>query len=303
MTQIMPGPHLQRDLIRWGHYEALDRELLSDLHNTSLSIRREARWLLLFSLLNQGRRRDAAALAHMGRLPDSGERVAGLIPEPLEIALVALLSDRWGEAARGFREQADQTRAAQAPPGLRARVGAWMLALAASAHAEAGDTSAVRGLADTVRMLGQESSFGRDPKLYHVLRGLLLQRAGRHAEAVDAFGQGVFSTTDGYTRTNLMAARSLLTLGRAADAIAILQPALRGGVDGSNSYVSRTELHETLARAFEAAGRPDSAADHYRAVERAWRRADPELRARYLRAKALAGKGPWPGLDSAVIRE
>jgi len=290
-TATMAEPQLQRDLIRWGRYEEVNRELLSDLHDPSLSRRKEARWLLLFSLLDQGRRSEAAALTQAGRVPDSGELVPGLTPEPVELALIALLSDRWSEAARGFRGQADQTRAAQAPPGLIARVATWQLALAATAYAEAGDTARVRQLADTVRVLGQESSFGRDERLHHVLRGLLLQRAGRHQDAVDAFGQGIFSTTDGYTRTNLMMARSLLALGRNREAIAILQPALRGGVDGSNSYVSRTELHEALAQAFEVVGQADSATAHYRAVERAWRRADPEFRERYLRAKAKAGKG------------
>jgi hypothetical protein len=82
--------------------------------------------------------------------------------------------------------------------------------------------------------------------------------------------------------------RSLMALGRAREAIAILQPALRGGVDGSNSYVTHTELHEALARAFELAGQPDSAVAHYRAVEQAWRRADPQFRDRHQQAKRKA---------------
>jgi hypothetical protein len=72
------------------------------------------------------------------------------------------------------------------------------------------------------------------------------------------------------------------------DAVKILQPALRGGVDGSNTYVTHTELHEALAQAFEAAGEADSAQAHFRIVERAWRRADPEYRERYGIAKAKA---------------
>ncbi len=65
----------------------------------------------------------------------------------------------------------------------------------------------------------------------------------------------------------------------------MLRPAIRGGVDGSNTYVSRTELHEAMAEAFEQAGRRDSAVRHWRAVESAWRHADPQFRDRYLRAK------------------
>ena len=72
-------------------------------------------------------------------------------------------------------------------------------------------------------------------------------------------------------------------------AIAILRPALRGGVDGANTHVTHTELREELAHAFELAGQRDSATFHYRAVERAWRHADPQFRERYELAKAKAG--------------
>jgi hypothetical protein len=47
---------------------------------------------------------------------------------------------------------------------------------------------------------------------------------------------------------------------------------------------TRSEIHESLARAFERAGEADSAAAHYRAVADAWRRADPSLRARAVAA-------------------
>jgi hypothetical protein len=98
----------------------------------------------------------------------------------------------------------------------------------------------------------------------------------------------LFSLTDGFTRTNLMLARSLIELHRPTEAIAVLRPAIHGGVDGSNTYVSRTELHEALAQAFEQAGQRDSALVHWRAVESAWRLADPQFRDRYERAKARA---------------
>jgi hypothetical protein len=71
----------------------------------------------------------------------------------------------------------------------------------------------------------------------------------------------------------------------------VLQPGIRGGVDGSNTYVTRTELHEALAQAFEQAGIRDSAVAHYRMVEQAWRHADPLFRERYQRAKLGAEGG------------
>jgi hypothetical protein len=60
----------------------------------------------------------------------------------------------------------------------------------------------------------------------------------------------------------------------------VLQPAFRGTVESSNYYVTRTELHELLARSFERAKRPDSAAAHYRKVIAGWSRGDPHFRAR-----------------------
>jgi hypothetical protein len=68
----------------------------------------------------------------------------------------------------------------------------------------------------------------------------------------------------------------------------VLRPAIHGGVDGSNTYVSRTEQHEALAQAFEQAGQRDSALVDWRAVESAWRLADPQFRDRYERARARA---------------
>ena len=72
----------------------------------------------------------------------------------------------------------------------------------------------------------------------------------------------------------------------------ILQPALRGSLESSQLYVSRTELHELLARAWDAAGGRDSAAAHYAWVANAWKAADPALspRAQGARSRLAALK-------------
>ena len=280
---------LQRDLIRWGRFGEVDRQLLDDLASSSGAVRGEGRWLMLFSLRNQGRLSEAMALARDHVIPGSSSRVVGLPPEGLMQVTIALEAGRPLEAARGFRNLAANSLSQNLTPGFKARFVAWMLALAGTALASADDTAAVRRLADSAEQIGKGSNWGRDPRLHHYLRGLLFQRDGHHAEAVEAFQRAVFSTSDGFTRINLEIGRSLMALGRATEAIAILQSALRGGVDGSNSYATHTELHEALAQAFERAGQPDSAVAHYRAVERAWRRADPHFQERYLRAKQKAG--------------
>jgi predicted Zn-dependent protease len=280
---------LQRDLIRWGHLEELDRQLLEDVVDPTLTVRTEGRWLLLFSLRNQGRLREAMALARDRLIPGSSSPIPGVQPEGLTQVTLLMESGQPREAAKGFRTIAANTLSQNLTPGFKARFATWMLTLAGTAAAAAGDTSAVRRLADSAEQIGKGSNWGRDPRLHHFLRGLLLQRDGRHADAVEEFRRAVHSTTDGYTRINLEMARSLLAVGRAPEALQILRSGLRGGVDGSNSYLTHTELREAMAQAFEQAGQRDSAKVYWSAVERAWRRADPQFRDRYQRARLKAG--------------
>ena len=204
------------------------------------------------------------------------------------MAILAAESGRPLEAARLYRREAEAAEGFDIAAGIKARLLTWRWTHVGTALAAAGDTASVRRLADTVEMLGRGSNVGRDLRLHHFLRGLVHQHAGRHAEAVDQFRLALHSLTEGYTRINLELARSLMALGRPDEAIAVLRPALRGGVDGSNSYLTHTELHEAIAGAFELAGRFDSSTVHYRAVERAWRRADPEFAARHAHAKTRA---------------
>jgi DNA-binding SARP family transcriptional activator len=285
-----PGVFL-RDKIRWGDFEELDRELLADLARPSISIQGGARWLMLLSLRNQGRLTEALALARDGVIPGTSRRI-GVPTDSLNLAILAMETGRPLDAARHFRNRLHLDITSDWSPGIKARAITWQLTLAGTALAQGGDTAAVRQLADSAESIGTGSNFGRDPRLHHFLRGLIQQREGRHAEAVASFRRAVFSTTDGYTRINLEMARSLMALGRADEAIAILRPALHGGVDGSNTYVTHTELHEALALAFEQVGRADSAGAHYQAVEAAWRNADPAFATRYARARAKAGRSP-----------
>jgi len=171
-------------------------------------------------------------------------------------------------------------------PGARARWLAWNTTLTATALARVGDTLAVRRFADSVQYWGARSLFGRDARLHHFLRGLLLAQAGQHEAAVAEYRAAVFSWSLGYTRINYELGRCLLQLGRPAEAVAAVAPALRGEIDAANTYITRTELHELLALAYRAAGKPDSAAVHDRAVVRAWARSDPLFAPRLAAARA-----------------
>jgi len=66
---------------------------------------------------------------------------------------------------------------------------------------------------------------------------------------------------------------------------------LRGPLDGSGLYLTRTAVHELLAQAFDESRQSDSALAHYALVARAWRRADPILAERYAAAKARLALG------------
>jgi DNA-binding SARP family transcriptional activator len=278
----------RRDMIRWGEFEAVDRQLAADLTNFAPDARNSAAWLMLISLRNQGRLREATALASNGIIP--GTSTAAVIePQDLHLAILAMERGDPAGAARWFLAQAEALRKSQAMPGVRSRGITWYLTLAGTALARAGDTAAVSALVDDVERTGQGSNFGRDLRLHHYLRGLVHQHHGRHAEAVAELRQALHSLTDGYSQINLELARCLMQVGRPEEAIAVLRPALRGGVDGSNTYVTFTALHEAIAQAFERAGVRDSARAHWAQVERAWRRADPVFAGRYARAKERAG--------------
>jgi DNA-binding SARP family transcriptional activator len=243
-------------------------------------------WLLLISLRSQGRLREALAFHRDGSLPGFPALTATR-PGP----------DHYNEAILTF-ELGHLTRAVEAfeflrrapivheSNGLRSRERAWRATLKGMALGAVGDTVTLRFLADTVETLGRASLYGRDAKLHLYLRGLISAAAGRHEEAVAAFRGAIHSPTLGFTRVNYELARSLLQLRRPLEAAAVLQPALRGEIDASNLYITRTVLHELLAQAFVAAGQPDSAAKHYRAVTRAWRRADQMFHERRERARA-----------------
>ena len=270
--------------IRAGNFSEADRLLEHRMGDDPES---DAIWFLIISLRYEGKLREALALARTSRrraeAAAHGRQLPGAaLPEAIVLC----------EMGRG-REAAALFQAIAAAPGFRpelrarnARDRTWNLTHAATALAAAGDTAVLAVLADSVEHEGARSAYGRDQLLHHYVRGLLLAARGRPADAAAEYRRGIFSLTAGYTRVNYELGRTLLALHRPVEAIAVLQPAFRGSLEASNTYVTLTELHELLAQAFEAAHRPDSAAAHYRRVVEAWRAADPQFRSRYEHARA-----------------
>lgn len=258
--------------IRGGDFAAADSALRVLMRDRSRETASEAGWFLALSLRAQGRWREALAQA-----TTQGPSLQG--------ATSLFEMGRYREAAAAYRAWDAHIVNDPQLPGLYAKQHVWMLTHIATCLAAAGDTGQLPALADSVAAVGERSSFGRDPRLHHYVRGLLWRARGDLPRAVAEFGASVWSWTDGYTRENYELSRALLDLGRPAEAIYPLQAALRGDLQSSNLYVARTELHELLARAFEAAGQRDSATAHYRAVASAWAHADPIVAARVERAR------------------
>lgn len=286
-----PDPSVRfRAAIRRGRYDELGKAAATAMTDSDPDRRIDARWAWIIALRNQGRLREAMVLAD-GRLP-GGAQLDPDSPHPDRIhqAILSFESGDYPAAIRRFRGFASEANTIP-QPGHRARGASWNLTHAGVAYAAAGDTAAVRRLADSVEAIGPRSLFGRSARLHHFLRGLLLAAAGRHAEAVESYRRSSFSTTEGFTRINYEMGKSFLALRRPGEAVAPLRAALRGGIEGSTLYITRTELHELLAQALAAAGQRDSAAVHYREVVRAWERADAPFQPRRRAAQQwLAGR-------------
>jgi DNA-binding SARP family transcriptional activator len=200
-------------------------------------------------------------------------------PEDMNLATVALDAGKPALSLEKLRGRASGNLSFM-PITLQARNRTWNGTLLAMAFIAAGDTAHVRALADTVQYWGRHSLYGRDQRAHHYLRGMLLVAQGKDNEAIPHLRGAIHSPSNGFTRVNYELGKALLRLNRPAEAIPVVRAALHGGIDGGNLYITRTELHEVLAQAFDRTGNRDSAAVHYRAVATAWKRADARYQAR-----------------------
>ena len=268
-------------------YGNLERDLRPLLESPKLGESLDARWWYLIGLRNQGRLRDAKRFLETGTLP--GLPAPAVVPHPYDEINDGLIALEMGDVAKAvtvFTRRRHGVENGALAPGILARAMAWSGTLAGMAMAAAGDTAAVVRMADSVEYWGRRSLFGRDQKLHHYLRGMVHAAAGRDEEAIRAFRRAMFSTTLGLTRVNYELARVLLRQGRPREAVEVLEPALRGDVDAANLYITRPDLHELTAQAYDRLGEPDRAAVHYRAIVRAWANADETFHSRRQAARA-----------------
>jgi tetratricopeptide (TPR) repeat protein len=274
-------------LIRAGNYDAAEQLLADVVASGGEHDRIDAYWMLAIALRQQGRFAAARDTARRMRALGStaGPVVPGTAPGIASLEAQILLERGQPREAAALFDSIARGREQVESGSTAARRQTWNLAHSASARAAAGDTAAVERLIDSVQSLGAASGFGRDVQMHHFVRGLLF--AARHDDerAVKEFQQSIVSRNFGHTRANYELGRALMRLGRPAEAIAAVQPALRGSLEASNLYVSRTELHELLAQAWDAANGRDSAVAHYRVVAESWKGADPVLQPRRARAE------------------
>ncbi len=241
-----------------------------------------ARWYCTIVLRMQGRYREAAALNNEGRIPRTNRSRREPVKDRFQMAILAMEMGHPLTAAGEFLALAKTAgNSSGESEAWRARDVAWYLTLGSTAAVAGGDTARARALVDSIEATGRRSWYGRDPLLHHFVRGILLSRAHQDTAAARELRASISSPTNGYTRANYELGRTMLALHRPSEGILIVRSALRGGIEGSGLYITRTELHELLAQLFDSAGQRDSASAHYAVVERAWRTADPFLKPRY----------------------
>jgi Flp pilus assembly protein TadD len=264
-----------------GDYESAERRLQLMLDSPKAQEVEAGRWLRAILLRNQGR----LAEARRGGGVESPHNIIG--------GILALEHGDHRVAMSVFGTRAGWDYAGW-PAGTMARHRTWSRTLMAMVLVASGDTTRLRQLADSVEYWGQRSNYGRDRRAHHYIRGMLLVAQKRDADAASELRDAIHSPTNGFTRVNYELGRTLLRLGRPNEAIPVVRAALHGELDGSSLYMSRTELHELLALAFDQAGIRDSAAAHYRAVAKAWANADPMFHARRDSARSWLSRNARP---------
>jgi tetratricopeptide (TPR) repeat protein len=266
--------------VRRGEFGKADELLRSEIGKGGPQT--EPHWFLAISLRNQGRLAEALGDARAYRRGNAGvERLNRGAADPSSMMEAQVLRElgRYRESAALF----DSISRFSVVGAESSAVGSgrlWSLTHEAGALAAMGDTSRLAALADTIESFGAGSNLGRDQRLHHHVRGLLLVARGDDSSAVAEFRRAIFSTTFGYTRTNVEMGRALIRLGRYAEAIAVLDAALRGSLEAANLYVTHSEIHVLLAEAYARSGQRDRARQELDWVQRAWVKADPFLRPR-----------------------
>jgi tetratricopeptide (TPR) repeat protein len=265
---------------RYAEVERSDRARLA--LNVPYSERIDLLWDLMLCLAQQGRfqetlettnalRREVAAAGH-----PEGANHPNAITMALAEAQALRQTGQLRESVARF-EALSRYDPPASTPSLRASARMWIYAHLASTLNEVGDTSALARLAERMDSVKELSGALRDLKYARYAAGLVEASRGKDAAAYELFREASFVTIDGFGPAVLERARAAMRLGRPREAVTLLQ---RMMYTTFHWYLTHTELHETLAQAWLAAGNRDSARAHLQAVDRAWQNADPPVKAK-----------------------
>jgi DNA-binding SARP family transcriptional activator len=260
-----------------GAYGEAEQIMRVELQSGPPKTRLEAGWQLANVLRQEGRYTEALDLARRYRRELAEPTPAGSAPTSAYLEAQVLFDRGQYQASAALFDSIAKSASGYEDPSALARNRVWAWTHMADALASMGDTIQLSALADSVRTIAEASGYARDARLHYHIRGLLLASRGFSFEAAQAFEKAMTSPSDGFSRTNYELAGTWLRLKRPKDAIPTLQAAIRGSFEGGNLYVTRTDLQERLAEAWDAAGGRDSAAVHYRQVVQAWEKADSLL--------------------------
>lgn len=267
------GNALGEILLRAGDFRTLESILTLRERTGSTEDADDARFLRWRLRREQGRWREALAL--------TGEMDRGTRTRPnargLAIALHAqslLEAGHTAEAAAVWDSLARVRPGAAEPAASAAIYHMSRLLHLSDAVASLGDTARLALLADSVQSLGSQSSWIRDHRMHHYVRGLIFAARGDHRAACDAFLSSLTGASTTFARANLAAGSHCLQAGRLQPALGALRGVLRGPIGSGGTSGTLTEAHQLVARVFDALQRPDSARAHHELVVAALRRKD-----------------------------
>lgn len=266
---------VQRALLQGDLPTALARSLADSVASGALP-----GWLQVTVLRHAGRLREATRVV--------AERARGNASawEPLRLQVAWEAGDTVRAHALADTLLRRQAAPFPGPGGASPRDVAWGITRATTILAGVRDTAALALASQRLTQLGALSGFGRDQRAAHYPRGLRALLQGDSARAEAELAAAMLAPAAGYTRINVELAGLLTARGRAAEALPLLRGALHTDhLGGSEMYVTTTELHAALARAFAALGQADSAAAHATYVDRMLVGADQGFRERVLGAR------------------
>ena len=243
-------------------------------------------WVLTISLRQQARWRELQEIADR-RFAEATPTVrASARARRLRMTQGLALLEA-GRSDESFRIFDSLTRAASPflPLGSPALQEVYQYTLLAEAALATGNLPVLLRSADSAERWAIRSRKVRELGMATHARALVSLARHDTAAAILTLEKAIFSPTLGFTRSNYHLARLYLARGEPRKAINLLRQALQGGFESTNYFVTHTELHELIARAYTGLGVRDSAAPHWRWVSAALAQSDPEARARLVAAR------------------